>query len=473
VALTLSYTKDGTTATDTVKFTVVGLGHIQCKGENVEDRSIVLLSGTIYTFTAIPQPAGAAWPEGMPVWSGLASGTGDQKQVTFDFTGEGYHLTATYGNSKTVTIDVIVPDFVYLMFISGEGGSAYHVHGKTDTWQRDPPLDDVNDPACFRMDHKTAVQVQFWHPTKQLTFDTPVEVRGDVHWLDEYITGEDYGRDQTTFVAGDQWFVGGEGAPVYSEANTVPYVDYDHDTDISWRYQVKSPEGTDEWIDTGDSEDHVYYIILDQPQAPQAEPWVEVLEKSCDWAYEESTAAGAAARVTEEVYDSGFEYDSVAGSPRFYDEENDKFDLTDCLGYWGTSNPDVNCWDCAQMVAIFSNALGADLQNYYITRGAYGFLLNYVKPIGRDWTNDPFTASGRQGFSSHWTAWGPEVYDACLEVDDDEDPTSPGHDGILPCNMTFNAGSPSTPYDDYRGKLVDPAHEPDVSGESGAPASVE
>lgn len=65
-----------------------------------------------------------------------------------------------------------------------------------------------------------------------------------------------------------------------------------------------------------------------------------------------------------------------------------------------------------------------------------------------------------------------QVYDSCLRVDNDADPTSSPHSGLLPKNMTFNAGTPGTSYDDYRGKLVDPGDETSVSGTLVSPYSV-
>ncbi|NLX57642.1 MAG: hypothetical protein GXY74_00980 [Phycisphaerae bacterium] len=422
-------------------------------------------------------PEDAGWPPNRPMWDGLATGTGEEKTVTFDFHGDGYELTAICGNTKTVTIDAMRPEFVSLHFISGEGGEAYHIHDRTDTWQRMPPYPaNVNDPACFKMGCKTAVEVQFWHPTKTLTFATPVEVRGDVHWLDEYITGQDYGRDSASFQSGSSYMISGAGAAVYSEATTVPYIDYDHNTDISWRYQVKSPQGTDEWVDTGSSNNLVYYIILEQPRAPMTAPWVEVLEMATEWAQQETTQQGAAGKVTEAIYCSGLEYNTgedtgQPGRPRYYDFSTGCFKLTDCLQEWGDAS-NVNCWDCAQMLSVFSNALGADLQMYYITSTAGFFYLNYIRPLGRGWTNDPFVAGGRDPFSCHWTGW-PQIFDACLQVDNDLDPTCSPHSGVLPQNMAFDAGTPGAAFDDYRGRLVDPLDENAVSGTTQPPASVQ
>jgi len=57
-------------------------------------------------------------------------------------------------------------------------------------------------------------------------------------------------------------------------------------------------------------------------------------------------------------------------------------------------------------------------------------------------------------------------------VDNDGDPTCSPHTGLLPENMAFDAET-QEPYDDYRGKLVDPAYEADVSGEARDPVEVE
>jgi hypothetical protein len=200
-----------------------------------------------------------------------------------------------------------------------------------------------------------------------------------------------------------------------------------------------------------------------------AVPWTNVLEKSCAWAKGKYSSDSAAGSVTGAVFNSGYKYDDANGAPQY--SSGGLFDLTKCLSEWGSSSKNVNCWDTANMVCIFSNALGCNLQRYYITGGSGGFYLNYIKPIGRSWTNDPFTASGRNPFGLHWTAWS-EIYDACLQVDVNDPPTSSPFTGELPVNMTFNAGTPSIPYDDYRGRLVDPADVNSVSGTSLSPSSV-
>jgi hypothetical protein len=90
-----------------------------------------------------------------------------------------------------------------------------------------------------------------------------------------------------------------------------------------------------------------------------------------------------------------------------------------------------------------------------------GYLLNYINAIGTSWTNNPFGTSPRSGFSWHRTGAGPtgNIYDACLQVDGDSNPTTTPCTGLQPVNMIFDNPTPAIHYDDYRGKLVDPIDE--------------
>ena len=258
-------------------------------------------------------------------------------------------------------------------------------------------------------------------------------------------------------------FSGGVSSPEYisfTPGNPTP-AKVGKDT-LEWQWKVDGLDGsTLPAFNINTSGPHTLYTVLDTPKAPMSEPWTEVLDKSCVWANGQTSPTAAASKVVENIYSSGYKYDVVSGAPQY--SLGGDFDLTDCLSEWGSSVQNINCWDCANMSAIFSNALGCTLDRYYITRpGSSSFLLNYIKAIGRSWTNDPFTVPGRQGFSLHWTAWS-AVYDSCLQVDDDSDPGTSPHTGKLPVNMSFS---------DYRKKLVDPLHESQVSGVKESPCAV-
>jgi hypothetical protein len=306
VVLTLDAAPAGQHFADTVKFTVVGLGHIQCEGQNVDGTTIVLLKGTIYTFTAIPQAAGAGWPVGLPAWSGLASGTGEQKQVTFDFSGNGYVLTAQYGNSKTVIIDVVVPSVDWIDYETAGNGSQYDIYDRHNEWLATRAgQNGYSDPACYKRGFDTGVIVWFWHSSKDLTFPTQVQVRGDVTWWEEDTSGGDYSRTYMTLQALHSGRLG--GGLMVSEANSNAEIEYEANLSTSWRYQVEAPAGTDTWIDTGDT-DIPYYLILDDPQGAASDFVYEVLHQAVDWASGETSAAAARSEVNEEIYDS-YEWD--------------------------------------------------------------------------------------------------------------------------------------------------------------------
>ena len=120
----------------------------------------------------------------------------------------------------------------------------------------------------------------------------------------------------------------------------------------------------------------------------------------------------------------------------------------------------VNCTDVANMACIFGNALGVGSSiikiECGITNGSTGtvvlfnYLLNYIKAIGCNWTNNPFNRNPRSGFGFHRVASiGDNIYDPCLMVDDDSDPTQPPHTALLPKGMS---------YIQYTSKLIDPGN---------------
>jgi hypothetical protein len=222
--------------------------------------------------------------------------------------------------------------------------------------------------------------------------------------------------------------------------------------DVTWQWKVKHFGSGWGQVNINVSGPHIIYTILATPQAPMSVPWTKVLEKSCVWAKGMNTPESAAGDAVSAVFGSGYKYDDANGAPQY--QSGSLFDLTTCLSDWRTSLS-VNCWDCAQMVCIFSNALGCNLGVHKIYKSG-GFDLNYILPIGiGSWTNEPF-GPGKGGFGQHFTA-SSQVYDACLQVDVNDPPTASPFTGQQPINMIFNAGTPSIPYDDYRGRLVAPA----------------
>ena len=120
---------------------------------------------------------------------------------------------------------------------------------------------------------------------------------------------------------------------------------------------------------------------------------------------------------------------------------------------------EVNCTDCAAFVVSCANLLGCELWSSRMgPRDRLGFLTNWYTAIGcLPWT----PPSWEWEFSYHEVAWTGEcgeddqIYDACLSVDGDGDPSLPPRREMLPLGMPFDDGSAQAPYA-YRESLSAP-----------------
>ncbi|MCL6451743.1 MAG: hypothetical protein K6T75_10665, partial [Acetobacteraceae bacterium] len=125
----------------------------------------------------------------------------------------------------------------------------------------------------------------------------------------------------------------------------------------------------------------------------------------------------------------------------------------------------VNCTDCATFVTTFANILGCELWEMVL---GWGFALNEMIAIGSSGFSLPcgdpaVPGSGWPAFNYHEVGWkgacsnDGNVFDACLKVDGDADPTDgPPHTPLLPVNMRFAAIGELG----YRDRLAAPAGRP-------------
>lgn len=238
-----------------------------------------------------------------------------------------------------------------------------------------------------------------------------------------------------------------------------------------WQYRLKR---RGPWIDFDETQ-HRIYSVLKTPTAPWSQtpysvtnvslPWTEALDRSCNWAVLSADIDAAADRVTRAIYNLGpsvVEYDCPNGGSSHYATFSGSFDLTaflDRLSGGIGSGKYVNCTDCATFVSTFSNLLGADL---WQSRMGWSFGLNPLLAIGSAvWQ----PACGWPGFSYHEVAWkgacgnDDRMFDACLQVDGDADPTAAPHTPLLPTNMVFGA----TGSGHYRDRLATPAGRPNCN----------
>jgi hypothetical protein len=240
-------------------------------------------------------------------------------------------------------------------------------------------------------------------------------------------------------------------------------------TEWRWQYRRTSEEP---WTDIEITR-HRIFTLLDLPTAPWQQapyqqsntqlPWTEALDYACQWALGARSPVEAGGGVTRGVNNLGpnlVTYDCPGGGSSWY--SGGGFDCTAFLermkggvgnGYY------VNCSDCATFVSTFANALGCDL--WQSRMGAGFFHLNPMLGIGSNtWQPCCHGIDGwSDGFGYHEVAWtgacdsNEFVYDACLKVDGDADPTSAPQTPLLPIHMKF--GNPGDLL--YRDRLTVPA----------------
>jgi hypothetical protein len=98
----------------------------------------------------------------------------------------------------------------------------------------------------------------------------------------------------------------------------------------------------------------------------------------------------------------------------------------------------VNCTDSADTVVTLANLVGCDLWSSQMS-SAGGFALNEVMAIGYNNWEIPFGF----GFNYHEVPWkgactvSDNIFDGCLKVDGDADPTTAPHIPLQPTNMLF------------------------------------
>jgi hypothetical protein len=239
-----------------------------------------------------------------------------------------------------------------------------------------------------------------------------------------------------------------------------------HTTRWHWQYR---PVGGGAWTDFATTS-HRIYVLLDTPTAPWDQtpgsphlPWTEVLDRACDWASLAMNRNEAAEKITRAVYGLGpsvIEYDCPGGGSSRY-----SLGSFDCSAFVERLNGGigngryVNCSDCATITSTFANVVGCDL---WQSRMESDFALNEILAIGSGiWQ----TACGWGSFSYHEVAWlsgctqNEPVWDACLQVDSDADPTTAPHTPMLPVNLVFGAPGAGL----YRDRLCTPAGRPNCN----------
>ena len=188
------------------------------------------------------------------------------------------------------------------------------------------------------------------------------------------------------------------------------------------------------------SASHRLYLVAAKPTEPWVTetPWVAALDVACGWADGATTADDVAGRVTERYYNCGVvKYDDVSGATFYGSTTYMLSEMIERLNGGAGLGGKVNCTDSANTVSTLSNLVGCDL--WQCRMGSY-FDLNPILAIGYPPPN-PWPLWG--GFSYHEIPWkgactvNDRLFDGCLIVDGDADPTTAPHAWLLPVNMLF------------------------------------
>jgi hypothetical protein len=211
---------------------------------------------------------------------------------------------------------------------------------------------------------------------------------------------------------------------------------------IAWQWQFRV-HASDPWRGILTTR-HRIFVILNAPTLPWVQtvgsaslPWTDGLEIACAWAQGKTDRVAAAAAITAGYNGCGrVSYDTVSGATFDGFVSYNLTQMIDRLNGGVGLGEKVNCTDSADTVATFANLVGCDL---WESRMASSFALNPMIAIGYNVWAIQFSGS----FSYHEVAWtgactaNDRVFDGCLKVDGDADPTTAPHTALLPTNMLF------------------------------------
>jgi hypothetical protein len=209
--------------------------------------------------------------------------------------------------------------------------------------------------------------------------------------------------------------------------------------DITFDWYARRSPGPSVATSLGSTK-HRLYLLIDRPTAPWVAetPWVAALEIACDWAAGAADADAAATRVTERYYNCGvLKYDDINGATFYGNSTYMLSEMIDRLNGGAGLGQKVNCTDSANTVSTLSNLLGCDL---WQCRMGWYFDLNPILAIGYP---PPVPWPQWSSFSYHEVPWkgactqNDRLFDGCLMVDGDNDPTSAPHAWLLPTNVLF------------------------------------
>lgn len=207
-----------------------------------------------------------------------------------------------------------------------------------------------------------------------------------------------------------------------------------------WRWQFRLAS-SNHWTDFAIT-NHRIYTVLELPNCPWQQqpfvdankqlPWADALEYACDWAASAQDPDEAATQITHSINDLGLDRVIYSGVQSYSCPNFNCTQFLDLLGGGPGMGQTLNCSDCATAVSSFANLVGCDLRQLGL--GPEDIETKTIKLIG-------FPRESPDDFLGHEVAWKGGIseegrlFDACLQVDGDDDPESPPFVALLPTNI--------------------------------------
>ncbi|MFT5858376.1 MAG: hypothetical protein ACI865_000462 [Flavobacteriaceae bacterium] len=294
------------------------------------------------------------------------------------------------------------------------------------------------------------------------------------------------GHDLLGKIESKQVYFGDSGQSLQSKDSNIPLTmtgtkvnDFGvgvYDSFWLWEYQDLKLDATgDNYIPVGDPDDwtvfetsmHRIFVTMDEPQSPwTATPfrdifeddfskcpiWTEALMWACTWASGAKTIEEVAKKIADALFETEeFTYNVESWySTEEITQKEEKLNLAENTTsfqlskmierlYGGQGNgANLNCIDCALLVASLTNLLGGKLQIGKLqgtdlldhtdeTADLNKFEVNAIKTIGMDLETTMATLVDSKYFSNHMIAWMPAtetpdfenkdnlVFDGCVQ----------------------------------------------------------
>jgi len=277
----------------------------------------------------------------------------------------------------------------------------------------------------------------------EMGYQTPCEYAINI----EEIASQFDGKGDVTFTAaaGSSFTDISPGATISVEASDTMAQSVGKETiEITYTFSY-AVDGEDFEIPGYYKTRHTIYRVADTPKAPQAVPWVRVLDEAVEWA-EGATSVLVVHTMMESSLNgaSGWKagqemrlrYDITTGAPNYTIGFNPptvnlaNFMMflhpmrnTDVSVLVTQPNPKtentINCLDCSALLTCFANAVGGNLTSSFLG-GTGGFRLNPISPIGWDsWESIGLLIDGAFGYHAVATPAGllnddTRIHDSCL-----------------------------------------------------------